>query len=203
MNRTIARPIITFFTINKPDRPASRRIPALDPLTQLFKNGGCTADQFRQVVDRTRDDAYALACRLLHDPAEAGDVVQEAYIRTWKHRYRFDGRVLFTTWFHKIIVHLCFDQIKKRQRRQAAMDSYQREMQPASSEDENRDEKTEKLERIICAARDLPPKQQLIFMLRDLQDMEMDEVAEITGLSLGAIKSNLYYARKALFQRLK
>jgi RNA polymerase sigma-70 factor (ECF subfamily) len=164
--------------------------------------GGCD-DHFAEVVNMTREGAYALACRLLRDPDEARDAVQEAYIRVWHHRRRFDGRVLFTTWLYRIVVNLCYDQLKSRRRRRRAMESLMQESAGDHQQGDTATDKPELLEKVMRACQELPPKQRMVFVLRDLQDLEMAEIAKITGLKMGAIKSNLYYARKALFRILK
>jgi len=172
-------------------------------LTLLFLEcaGGCD-DHFPEVVNKTREGAYSLACRFLRDPEEASDAVQEAYIRVWHHRRRFDGRVLFTTWLYRIVVNLCYDQLKSRRRRRRAMEGLMHESADTHPEDDTGTDEPEILEKVMRACQALPPKQRMVFILRDLQDLEMEEIGKITGLKMGAVKSNLYYARKALFRIL-
>lgn len=156
---------------------------------------------FAPVVEESRRRGYAFACRLVRSPEAARDVLQEAYIRLWRHRHRYDGRVAFTTWFYQIVARLCYDQLKRDRRRRHALEQLQLERGAEDGAPEV--ERAEWLAQLMELTRRLPPRQQLILVLRDLEDLEMAEIEQITGLTAGAIKSNLYYARKALYKLSK
>jgi RNA polymerase sigma-70 factor (ECF subfamily) len=153
----------------------------------------------RQAFDALLNDhqsyAYALACRLMQDADEAQDVVQESFIRVWKHLPRFDGRVRFTTWLYQIVTRLCLDRLKARRRR---LNIFARDGHEAGHCPEQEYDQKDIQEQILAAAATLPIKQQLVFTLRDLQDLSIAEVQTIAGMSNGAVKTNLYLARRAI-----
>lgn len=164
----------------------------------------CAGDQnaFRSLVETHNRFAYALALRMLRNEDDACEVVQEAFIRVWNniHRYRYE--IKFTTWLYKIVVNLCYDRSKMDTRRRTMLESI-----TAISHSEGHDDETdpsrgierrELCDRIVAAAGFLPPMERLVFHLRDLQDLPMDEVAAITGISKGSVKTNLCHARKRI-----
>lgn len=132
--------------------------------------------------------------------------MQQAFIRIWRHLDRFDGRVNFTTWLHQIVTRLGFDQLKARQRRNRIISQPIEDNRSADLYTETHPEK--QLHRqefqIILEQRltKLPPKQRVVFVLRDLQELSIQEVCQITGFSKGSVKTNLYLARKMLRQLL-
>lgn len=176
-----------------------------DALTQLFLQcrENDNAHTFAQIIGRSQNYAYILAYRLLLSKDEAKDVVQEAFIRTWQHRSEFNGQFKFTTWLYTIVSNLCKDRRRTVARRIQAMNRYYLWRAAGRSEDiENETEQNDMCEWILKLANELPHKQKLVFILRDLQDLDTGEISAITGQSPARIKSNLYHARKYLQQRL-
>lgn len=153
---------------------------------------------FEAIVRRYQQYAYSLAMKFFSDADEASDIVQESFVRVWKHLGRYDSRQKFTTWFYKIVANLCIDRLRSLERHRRLFLSQEGELQTLAdtrdwSELQHRRHVLEII-RILAAA--LPPTQRTVFTLRDLQDLDVDEVAEITGLSVGSVKTNLHHARK-------
>lgn len=163
---------------------------------------GATGDMraFEQLVRETQPLAYGLAFRMLGDGAEAEDAVQEAFLRVWNHLARFDGRSAFTTWLYTIVSRQCLDRLRARKRRGGAHDSID-DLDAGELSCESPLAGIENRELATLAATmagRLSPTQRLVFTLRDLEDLPVGTVCEITGLSEGSVKTNLCYARRAL-----
>jgi len=176
-----------------------------DPLTQLFLQCRCSdgTGEFARIIAGSQNYAYLLAYRLLLSKDEAKDIVQEAFIRVWQHRAEFNGQVKFTTWLYSIVSNLCKDRRRTLARRIQAMIRYHLWNVARTSKDiENETEQRELSGWILKLANELPDKQKLVFILRDLQDLDIGEISIVTGQSPARIKSNLYHARKFLRQRL-
>ncbi len=169
------------------------------------KEGDMSA--FEQLVKHYQDYAFALALRLLGDEEEAGDAVQETFIRVWKHMKSFDMRSKFSTWLYRVVTNLCFDRLKARKRRQRviAQNPDKKEIFETGGDHDLEDDhiKKELADLIMGLADELTPKQRIVFVLRDLQDLDIKEVSHIAGMSVGSVKSNLYYARQSIRQRLE
>lgn len=157
---------------------------------------------FDKLVRRCQSYAYSIAVRLLCDQDEAEDVVQQSFIRVWKHLGRYDQRKKFTTWLYKIVTNRCLDRLKAARRRSELFSPMDPNDDPETIADErslDQIQTNEEMIRVVKALTDrLPPKQKLVFVLRDLEDLPVDEVSEITGLSAGSVKTNLHYARRAI-----
>lgn len=157
-------------------------------------------ESFEQLVRMHQSYAFSLAMKFLCDEAEAADVVQESFLRVWKNIRRYDPGQKFTTWLYKIVANLCIDRLRALQRNRRIFLSGCQGLALESVPDErnwetlNSHQQLAEVVRMLSAQ--LSEKQRLVFTMRDLHDLSVDEVAEITGLSTGSVKTNLHYARR-------
>lgn len=176
-----------------------------NPSTEIII--GCqqgSVEAFRELVAETQPFAFSFALKLLCNAEEAKDVVQEAYIRIWQNISRFDIEVKFTTWMYRIVANLCYDNLKHKKRKAKLFIENDASSDPASNENiAIKVEVKEKIEMIKKLSDGLAPKQRLVFVLRDFHDLEIKEVCDITGLSMGSVKTNLYLARKAIREKMR
>jgi RNA polymerase sigma-70 factor (ECF subfamily) len=178
-----------------------------DVLVQLIEDaqkGNITA--FEKIVKYHQSYAYAIAFRFLCDEDDAEDVVQESFIRIWNHLHDFDSRMKFTTWMYKIVVNLCYDKAKSNKRKMSLFAKWNDNSSKGDyieNTDIERDLTNKETAALIKRIADeLSEKQRMIFLLRDIQDLTIEEVGEITGMSESAIKTNLFYARQNIKKKL-
>lgn len=176
---------------------------ALDCLIARGARGDMQA--FAALVRETESCAFALAVRMLDDADDAEDAVQECFLRVWRHLGRYDGRAKFTTWLYTIVSRICLDRLRERARTGAVTTRLPEGCEAVGTVEsaEARIETRDLAEAVRAMARELPPVQRLVFTLRDLEDLPVREVCDITGLSEGSVKTNLCYARRALRARLE
>jgi len=165
---------------------------------------------FEKLVETFQGYAFSLASRFLGNEEDAQDVVQETFIRVWKHLPEFDYRCKFTTWMYRIVTNLCLDRAKSLKRKEKILSH-----NPADSagnlwknvtEDIDLEDKSikEELAVIITGlAAELTPRQRAVFVLRDLQDVSIAEAAQILGISNNSVKSNLCHARQNIKKRFE
>jgi len=157
---------------------------------------------FEQLVRTHQPYVFSLAMKFLSDEAEAADVVQESFLRVWKHLDRYDSGQKFTTWLYKIVANLCIDRLRSLQRSRRVVLSGSQDSTLEDIPDERSWEALHSHEQLAEIVRmlsgQLSDKQRIVFTLRDLQDLSVDEVVEITGLSVGSVKTNLHYARRSI-----
>ena len=161
---------------------------------------------FRDLVGMYQSYAYGLARRMLFNEEDAKDVVQETFIRIWKHLHRFDSRNRFTTWLYRIVTNLCYDRMRAKNRDRRKMDAFQADGHGSGvyAEDvEKQMDEVEALRTIERIVTRLHPKQRIVFTLRDLQGLNIAETAEAADMTPSAVKSNLYYARRSVRERLE
>lgn len=160
-------------------------------------------DAFQQIVQEHQTLVYRSAFRILADEEDARDATQECFIRVWKNLYTFDATKRFTTWLYKIIVNVCYDELRKayRRRKRSLND---REFSLADQCDiETETMNAELAHKIHLVSEGLKPRQRMVFALRDLQGLDMHDIAEILGISVSAVKSNLFYARKNIREKMR
>jgi RNA polymerase sigma-70 factor (ECF subfamily) len=162
---------------------------------------------FRPLVEEYQGYAFAVAFRVLCDEEEARDVVQESFIRVWRNLSRYNRAVKFTTWMYSIVTHLCYDRLRSRKRRgAAAIDAVDPSLLASVAVEDNPERlfNNKELAGVITMLTEkLPPKQKIVFVLRDLQGLSVREVSDILQLSENSVKANLVYARKHLREQLK
>ncbi|MDR3094056.1 MAG: sigma-70 family RNA polymerase sigma factor [Bacteroidales bacterium] len=148
---------------------------------------------------------FRLAFRLLCDDNGAKDMVQEVFIKVWLQINKYNLQYSFSTWIYTITSHLCCDKLRRMKH---FPESFQlpdvfSEMDMASSENPETSLINHELkEMILYFTNGLSPKQKLVFTLSDIEELEVDEIIKITGLSAGKIKSNLYLARKQIRDKI-
>lgn len=161
---------------------------------------------FALLVRRYQPYAYALAMRFVWDREEAEDIVQDAFVRVWENigSYRSDER--FTTWLYAIVTHLGIDRVRTRSRWKRVFTRDVHAWGDAEPAQQPHQEERLDGEQLMAAIRRLverlPRTQRVVFTLRDLQDLSMGEIGEVTGMSPDAIKANLWHARKKMRQML-
>jgi len=159
-------------------------------------------EAFRLLVERHQSFVYSIAFRLLCDEENAKDAAQETFIRVWKNIGLFKEEMRFSTWLYKITTNLCYDHIKSEKRRNNhEVSTMEKSVLVNLASDENIETSlinSELAAAIRILTRQLTPKQQLVFTLRELEGLEVEEISEITGLSPDKIKSNLYCARQTI-----
>ena len=173
------------------------------PFDIINKAGNGDTNAFREIVDEYQAFAYAVSYRFLGNAEDAEDVVQEVFIRLWKNLKNYKPEVKLTTWLYRIIANLCLDFLKSvygRQRKNKV--DVESILQCTVGSDESMLAK-EFNELIQEAAAALTSKQKAVFILRDLEDLSVEEVCGILSMSAGNVKSNLYYARQQMSEKLK
>ena len=174
-----------------------------DAIRQLTeKCGKADVNAFKELVRQYQPFAFALAMRLLADEDEASDVVQESFVRVWKHIDQYDPRKKFTTWLYTIVTNLSLDRLRAIRRNHRLFfprDEYRDTDGVQVADDIVEIQSNRELAAMIRSlTAELPVKQRLVFTLRDLQDLSVEEVAEITNMSIGSVKTNLHYARRRI-----
>jgi RNA polymerase sigma-70 factor (ECF subfamily) len=162
---------------------------------------------FRQLVELHQQYAFSLAFRIVCDEDDARDIVQETFIRVWSHLKDYVPEAKFTTWLYKIVVNLSYDRLKGEGRRRRLFTviskASDRDLQVGGPSAEAALENRDLADKIRSIAKGLPLRQRMVFVLRDLQDLSVEEVAEVLEMSHESVKTNLCYARRHIRLRLQ
>ena len=152
---------------------------------------------FRQWTQDHQDQAWSLARYLLKDPAEAEDVVQEAFIRLWENRASMpEARV--KPWLLRVTRNLCLDRLRRRRPEELVEESrLAGDDCPTAGL-----QRSETLARLRGAVQALDEPFRSLVLLRDVQQHSYEEVAAMTELTLPQVKTYLHRARRKLREQL-
>jgi RNA polymerase sigma-70 factor (ECF subfamily) len=155
---------------------------------------------FRKLVERHQSFVYCLAFRSVANREEAEDIVQDTFIRVWLNLRLFNFRGKFTTWLYRIVANLCIDRLRAMNRSGTGRTASEEDNPPWTDlqDDIKKLEDKDLAAYIKMLADHLSPKQRMVFILRDLQDLSIAEVSQIMQISEGSVKTNLYHARNAI-----
>ncbi|MBZ0252350.1 MAG: sigma-70 family RNA polymerase sigma factor [Candidatus Methylomirabilis sp.] len=166
-------------------------------------------DAFRALLERYERKVFSVALGMVQSPDDAMDVTQEAFISAYRSLGRFRGESTFYTWLCRIAINLAID-FKRRGARSLAVDPADLEALEAASpavdgpEDPNEAYfQTERREAILKAVDELPPAQRAAIILREVDGLAYEEIAQVLKISKGTVMSRLHYARKKLQARLE
>jgi RNA polymerase sigma-70 factor, ECF subfamily len=167
---------------------------------------------FRELVDTHRDRVFNITYRMLGDRAEAEDVAQEVFISVFKTIDTFREEARFSTWLYRVTVNHCKNRIKYLARRhdrdRDELDETSHETNGAAGMPRHvqpdRALEGAQLEVLLQEAiAHLDDDQRVVVVLRDVEDLSIEEICEITGLPDGTVKSRLHRARLVLRKRLQ
>ena len=178
-------------------------VEQLNELILKANNGDTKA--FEVIVRNYNKFGYAVAFRILCNEEDAKDVVQECFIKIWKHLNEYDKKIKFTTWMYKIVVNLCFDKLKSQKRRRNIFKNLDEDSVinvPGGIDLEKELTNKELAAMIKHFASGLSEKQKTVFILRDMEDLSIEEVSEIMNISSGSVKTNLFYARQSIRKKI-
>jgi RNA polymerase sigma factor (sigma-70 family) len=175
----------------------------------IERSQGGDLDAFNTLVLAYQGQVYNLCLRMLGSPQIAEDAAQEAFIAAYRAVPRFRGgtpdRSGFRAWLLRIAANSCYDELRRRRSRpQVPLDAPADDERPSvelPASDEPLEQRAERLELARClrdGLASLPPDQRLAVILRDVQGLAYEEVAQATGASLGTVKSRISRGRAAL-----
>jgi RNA polymerase sigma-70 factor, ECF subfamily len=177
------------------------------PLVSRAKTGD--DDAFRALVVRYQRKVYALALGIVKDGDLAWDVAQEAFVRVHQHLPDFKGESAFSTWVLRIATHLSIDVIRKERAnaRQQLEDVRESELEDAadgvlaSAMGANPQQgvlRGELLGKITEALSRIPAAHREILVLREVEGLSYEELAERLDIPKGTVMSRLFHARKKM-----
>ncbi|MBL4603218.1 MAG: RNA polymerase sigma factor [Emcibacteraceae bacterium] len=153
---------------------------------------------YGMLVDRHLSLNLGYANKLLGNAAEAEEVMQEAFIRVWKHASRWDParKTKFTTWFYRVVTNLCYDVGRKRKPQERV-----EILETISSDEISADNVIavdQRSRQVKKALEDLPKRQSTAIMLCYFQELSNREAAEVMDVSVNALESYLVRGRRKL-----
>jgi RNA polymerase sigma-70 factor (ECF subfamily) len=179
-------------------------------LVQALRAGAEWA--YEELLNRFQQPVYALALRLLSDPSDAADVVQEVFLKVFRNIGSFRGKSSLKTWVYRITVNEAHNTRRwffRHRRREADADRGSEETRDwkETIPDRNRspfDMACDREQQVMieAALQRLNPIFRQAVVLRDIMDLRYEEIADVLGVTLGTVKSRILRGREALREEL-
>ena len=157
---------------------------------------------FEWLVGRHQQRAYSVALGVLHDPEEARDACQEAFLRAFRGIGRFDAKSQFSTWLHRIVVNICIDRLRRVVPGMVPLEDVDA-MLAGNDSPARSAEGSELGARIRHALGQLGPKHRTVLVLRELEGLSYQEIARAMRCSIGTVMSRLFHARRKMQAMLR
>lgn len=194
------------------DRPVLDKV-RVDRLAARFKGGDAGA--FDELVLIFQRPVFNLAYRMLNNYEEANDAVQEIFVKVYRSIGKFKGRSSFSTWLYAVAANICRNRLRRIKRistfevrtsdLRSAGDNDCREpvaVDPCPAPDRTA-ELSDIKRSVEKAVASLQPDFASVIVMKDIQNMRYEEIAETLGCSLGTVKSRLSRARMMMKEKLQ
>jgi RNA polymerase sigma-70 factor (ECF subfamily) len=190
----------------EPGGRAARIVPGMDDEALLERSRHGDRDAFGSIVQRYQDELYTMALRLTGNPADAADVVQETFTRSFRNLPGLRGTTL-RSWLFRVALNCARDVLRRRSRRPAdpledetgrVLDLPDPGLGPEATLLQR-----ERATAVRAALLDLPPDFRVAVVLRDVNQLTYEEMAEALGLPLGTVKSRISRGRALLITALR
>lgn len=153
---------------------------------------------FQLMVKAYSRKLYWLVRRLVEDHDDSNDIVQNVFLKVWENLHRFRGEARVYTWIYRIASNEALNFLRRQSRRpQVSLDDHEEALATTSAGyDGPEGERIQ--ERLNAAVRALPEKQRLVFTLKYYEEMKYEDMAAVTGTSVGALKASYHHAVKKI-----
>lgn len=178
-------------------------------LLERCKRGNVEA--FEELIAPYLPKVYNLALRLSRNADDAGDLAQEALLRAFANLRDFRGECSFSTWLYRITFNVCRDEARRKRRHHSVSldephlsedgEAAPRQLVSPGVDPAEEVEMRELQEQVWEGIRSLHPDFRAVLVLRDIEGLAYEEVAQALDISLGTVKSRLNRARNALKAR--
>ena len=188
--------------------------PAFDDRKLSAQAKAGDKEAYRLLVERYQERAYRLAFQVLRSQSDAEDVVQEAFVKAYLSLAKFKGDSRFYTWLYRIVYNMAIDVKRRGSRRSWEAGGLEEDRLRVGREevvfgDESPSGPQDMLLRkeqarlIKETLGELSEEHRAVFVLREIDGLSYDEMAQVLGVSKGTVMSRLFYARKKLMEKLQ
>jgi RNA polymerase sigma-70 factor (ECF subfamily) len=185
-----------------------------DDLSLVTRARAGEPDAFRALVVRYQRKVYALALGIVKDPDLAWDVAQEAFVRVHEHLAEFEGKSSFSTWLFRIATHLSIDSVRRERTslKEDVDEVNEAHLQdgaegilstPLGNDPRQNVLRRELAAKLQAALETLPEKHRTILVLREVEGLSYEELAERLGIHKGTVMSRLFHARRKMQAALR
>lgn len=158
---------------------------------------------FNAIVDSYSERLYWHIRRFLNNHDDTNDLMQDVFIKIWNSLPNFRGDSLIYTWIYRIATNEALNNINKDKNRSTLKDAQLETLVSSKIEDDPYFNGTALQRELHKAVNELPQKQRTVFNLRYFEEMKYEDMSEITGTSVGALKASYHHAYNKIKEKLE
>lgn len=169
-------------------------------LVARLRDSSTCREAFGDLIKLYSEPLYRQIRRMVQSHDDTDDILQNTFMKAWQNIENFRGDAKLSTWLYKIAINECMTFLEKeRKRRGLSLDDEESNMVALIQADTNidGDQLAQKLREAVAT---LPEKQRLVFNMRYYDDMKYEQMSEIMGTSVGALKASYHLAVKKIEQ---
>ncbi|RNI32496.1 sigma-70 family RNA polymerase sigma factor [Rufibacter immobilis] len=153
--------------------------------------------EFKTKVLPSKQKLYRLALFMLQNKEEAEDILQDVFLKLWTNKHKLHAYASIEAFAMSITKNLCLDKLKAKKNKQM-VDVTDMELNSGEQTPYQRYELADQVHKVQELVKELPEQQQLILHLRDVEGYSYEEVEQVTGMNVNAIRVTLSRARKSV-----
>jgi len=169
-----------------------------EQLLEQLRNPGTTRQGFARLVSEYSERLYWQIRKMVLSHDDANDILQDVFIKAWTNLENFRGEAKLTTWLYRIAINESITYLnKKRSQNNVSIDADDSFLINTLESDQyfDGDEAQILLQKAIVT---LPDKQRLVFQMKYFEEMKYEEMSDILGTSVGALKASYHHAVKKI-----
>jgi RNA polymerase sigma factor (sigma-70 family) len=163
-------------------------------IVEDIKHGNTNA--FSVLVEKYQNVVFSIALKVLKNREDAEEIAQETFIKAFRSIHTFRGKSKFSTWLFSITYNTCITAVRKKKFRTTNIDQFPEQAEEFSLGELQDDDRLKYLE---TALKELSEDDYMLILLYYYQEQNVDEISQVTGLSVSNVKVKLFRARNRLY----
>lgn len=176
------------------DNAQGRPLAELDDAGLVAEAAAGNREAFDEIVGRHRRAIYQVCYRFVNNHEDASDLAQDAFVRAWKGLRNFKGQSALSTWLYRIAVNVCLNRVSMKSAVTEPIESTERFEDVRIEGAQHAMIREERAAAVRKAIGNLPEKQRATLIMRTYHDMSHQQIADVLGSSVGAVKANFFHA---------
>ncbi len=186
--------------VDIPQEVSAKALQRFHDLELIHRSQAGNTEAFGELVVKYRSKLFTMVCAILGNENEAWDLAQEGFLKAWHSIHRFEDRSSFYTWLYSITLKLTIESLRRKgPSQEVELSDAIPTFVPGGGVNY---ERAAVQQQVNAALAQLSPELRVVIVLRELEEMEYHEIAEILNLSLGTVMSRMFKARKKLLSIL-
>ena len=183
-------------TTELPEKVCAKIPQQSEDLELIHRSQAGDTEAFGELVTKYRTKIFGIIYGIVGNECDAWDLAQEGFLKAWRSIHCFQGRSSFYTWLYRITINVTIDSLRRRcHRREVELDDAIPSLLPGPGVN---CERAEIRALVYAALAQLTPEHRAVIVLKEIEDLQYQEIAEVLNVSVGTVMFRLFYGRKKL-----